>query len=276
MTRAIITAIFLALPAVAQQTLTLMGEGTGMRINGDGINARCAIPNEFSPPASWVGPTSLIFHCRMNDNADNTTITETTGGGGYNGTATRNTSLSTTSGVINTAIYFNGSDYANHGTSNIFNVQAFTICLWIKPVTRNNWACIISKPLAAGWSNPYACWRVALNDAWPPLIRCPVAATGGSTGGEPPQPTLAVGVWQHYAASYDGATCRSYTNGLYYGSNTINKTLATSTQPVVMGTRSSTTPAEYLNGCIDDIRIYSRALTDAEILSIVQAMSEHD
>jgi regulation of enolase protein 1 (concanavalin A-like superfamily) len=73
--------------------------------------------------------------------------------------------------------------------------------------------------------------------------------------------TADLNVWKHVAVSYDGATLRLYVDGVLAGSGT--GTHATNNNQLILG---RWTPAsEYWNGLIDEIRVYSRALTAAEI-----------
>ena len=75
------------------------------------------------------------------------------------------------------------------------------------------------------------------------------------------QTSTDLSVWKHMAMTYDGTTLRFYIGGTLInaavGAHTTNNTA------LLFG---RWTPAsEFWNGLIDEVRIYSRALTQAEI-----------
>jgi hypothetical protein len=71
--------------------------------------------------------------------------------------------------------------------------------------------------------------------------------------------------WTHLATTYDGATLRLYVNGVLSGSELVSGALVTSTGALRLGGNSVW--GEFFQGRIDEVRIYSRALTQGEIVS---------
>jgi hypothetical protein len=70
--------------------------------------------------------------------------------------------------------------------------------------------------------------------------------------------------WTHIAGTYDGTALRLYINGVQVAINTLaSGSITTSTQPLRFGGNSIW--GEFFQGLIDEIRIYNRALTPAEI-----------
>ena len=96
--------------------------------------------------------------------------------------------------------------------------------------------------------------------------RCGLAASGGgwnqlvSVGGPTASP---VGAWTHVALTYDGTMLRLYVNGTEVASRTASGQITASTSPLWIGGNSPF--GEYFAGLIDDVRVYNRALTQAEI-----------
>ena len=80
-------------------------------------------------------------------------------------------------------------------------------------------------------------------------------------------PAVPLGVWTHLAVTYDGTTLRLYVNGVLRSSTAASGGIAASTAPLRIGgnTVFSVPGTEYFAGLIDEVRIYNRALSAAEI-----------
>ena len=76
-------------------------------------------------------------------------------------------------------------------------------------------------------------------------------------------PTLPLNTWSHVAGTYDGLTVRLFVNGLQVGSTAYTGTIGTSTGVLRIGGNSMW--GEFFQGRLDELRIYSRALSAAEI-----------
>ena len=89
----------------------------------------------------------------------------------------------------------------------------------------------------------------------------------GGTFGAPLYGTTALiaNTWAHLAATYDGATMRLYVNGVQVASRTQTGAIATSTNPLQVG--GDSIYGQYFAGRIDEVRIYNRTLSVAEIQS---------
>ncbi|HEY4525594.1 MAG TPA: LamG domain-containing protein, partial [Candidatus Paceibacterota bacterium] len=82
------------------------------------------------------------------------------------------------------------------------------------------------------------------------------------------------GQWQHFAAVYDGtaATKAVYLNGTLTSQVSQSGALNTSNSyPLRIGTYYYASPSNLFSGKIDDVRMYNRALTAAEISAIYSA-----
>ena len=98
----------------------------------------------------------------------------------------------------------------------------------------------------------------------------PLRPSGGATfngavnwvTGTTPNP---VNVWTHVALTYDGATLRLYVNGVQVASQAQAGSIQTPSTPLRIG--GNVPYGEYFQGLIDEVRVYNRALSAAEIQS---------
>jgi serine/threonine protein kinase len=81
------------------------------------------------------------------------------------------------------------------------------------------------------------------------------------------------GRWHHVVATYDGRRMALYFDGALDGSCPASGRLQTNDQPVCIGDNAEQ-PGRYWTGWIDDVRIYSYALNEAEIAALYQAGQE--
>jgi hypothetical protein len=74
---------------------------------------------------------------------------------------------------------------------------------------------------------------------------------------------LGVNVWTHVALTFDGAMLRLYVGGVPVAALAVSGSIAVSSGPLTIG--GNTLDFGHFSGLIDDIRIYNRALSQAEI-----------
>jgi hypothetical protein len=90
----------------------------------------------------------------------------------------------------------------------------------------------------------------------------------GELGGVSSHQDLPLNTWTHLAGTFDGTTYRFYINGTLAGTPTTGTLGPTTTAPLRIGT--SGTCAGF-GGLIDEVHLFNRALTQAEIQTIVNA-----
>ena len=78
-----------------------------------------------------------------------------------------------------------------------------------------------------------------------------------------PAPSSALRRWTHLAVTYDGSAIRTYVNGRLAGTHAQTGPLVTSSQPLHFG--GNAVWPEWFAGRLDEIRIYDRALTPAQL-----------
>jgi chitodextrinase len=129
-----------------------------------------------------------------------------------------------------------------------------TLEAWVRPsVTLSGWRSVVTKDVdryyLMGSSNPQN--RPAAGGTFNTTNQN-VFGTAG----------LAVNTWTHVAATYDRTTIRLYVNGVQVATGAQTAAISTSTSALTIGADSY---GEYFNGLIDEVRVYNRALTVAEI-----------
>jgi Concanavalin A-like lectin/glucanases superfamily len=175
-------------------------------------------------------------------------------GNGNNGTLQGGASW-TTSGRYGNAISFNGTNaYVNvPNSSSLQLTTAMTLEAWINASVRTGvWRDVIYK----GNDNYYLEGDSTSSK--------PV--TGGKNIGDLfGTGALATNTWIHVAGTYDGATVRLYVNGVQVSSRAQTGTMVVSTNALQIG--GDSIYGQYFPGKIDEIRIYNRTLSAAEIQS---------
>lgn len=78
-----------------------------------------------------------------------------------------------------------------------------------------------------------------------------------------------LGTWQHIVGTYDRNTVRLYLNGEEVDSRLYTAPLTVNTNHILIGKSGF---GEYLNGIVDDVRIYNRALSASEVKIIYNAL----
>ena len=134
-----------------------------------------------------------------------------------------------------------------------------TLEAWVKPAApTTGWRVVVFKERTGGLSYDLT----AYNNGGPSAVGINTGGGDIATLGTAP---LAVNAWSHLAATYDGATLKLYVNGVLASSKAATGALVSSTGPLRIGGNSIW--GEYFSGLIDDVRVYDRALTVAEIVA---------
>ena len=130
-----------------------------------------------------------------------------------------------------------------------------TLEAWVFPTTVNSaWRDVIYK----GSDNYYL--EATSSNSGRPAVGGIFNGTYGEAYGTA---NLAANAWTHLAATYDGATLRLYVNGTQVSSSPRSGAIATSGGVLSIG--GDPLYGQYFIGRIDEVRIYSSALTQAQI-----------
>lgn len=197
------------------------------------------------------GHAALVAHWR----GDNTAVDAT--GNGHNGIAT---GVAYVEGVVGDAFSFGGT-----GSKIIVPADTalepanFSVSLWVKSALENRLRLVIDSTHGAGQAG----WALQINSA----NNLSFAHGNGSTF---PEITSAVdfsdGEFHHVAATFDGTVMRLYIDAATPTTLAYTGVPAPSGRDIQIG--SSLPLNRHLEGALDEIRIYNRALSAAEVMSL--------
>ncbi|MGA2092954.1 MAG: LamG-like jellyroll fold domain-containing protein, partial [Sedimentisphaerales bacterium] len=174
-----------------------------------------------------------------------------------------------TTGMSGKALSFDGvNDYVSVSDSTSLDISSeITITAWIKLNNSDQYPIVGKQPsgtAGSGSAGNYYFETSPMNE----LAFFHQTSTGASGSYYYSNSCLTQGVWQHVAVTLGGGQVKFYKDGI------LNKTVTQSgtfgilnDEPVRIGARKD---GLYFYGSIDDVRIYNRALTAAEIASVYQ------
>jgi arabinoxylan arabinofuranohydrolase len=206
-----------------------------------------------------TGPAPALGHQYSFSETNGTTTADSVGGPAWDGTLPNAGTFS--SGQLTLA---SGSQqYVRLPAGIVSTLSNFTIEVWVKLNSTANW----SRIFDFGNSTTTYMFLTPQNGS---TTRLRFAITTGGGGGEQQitGPTaLAAGSWYHIAVSLKGNTGILYVNGVPVGTNTVMtlkpSSLGSTTNNYLARSQFAADP--YLNGVIDEFRIYNVALSPNEI-----------
>ena len=205
----------------------------------------------------------LVGHWTMDGTDTLATITDRSGQGNHGYFIGGATSSAKTIGVLGQALDFDGS--SNHvalGDPSPLNFQgdsALSVTGWVKLDDTQNWPVLIAKQAGADPTGQYAVQVGSGSNNKPSLY----LNTGSWNMTVEANEVLAAGSWYHIAATYDGTNSRIYINGALdnSASSQTGPIDGDEFDPIQIGFANGVR----MNGLIDDLRVYNRTLTAAEV-----------
>jgi prepilin-type N-terminal cleavage/methylation domain-containing protein len=208
----------------------------------------------------------LVGYWPLDDASGN--IAADISGNGY--AAALNGAPSWVAGKIGGALQFNGSNYA--GTSLSWPSSAGSVALWAYPTAYNSWVGPVGWKYAAssggyilideGGNGGTGNWRGVFNPG------------GTSEADVVSSVPIAQNQWTYlvFTWNFSGTTASTalYVNGALIGTATWSGTPSSNIGPFYMGTTGQAVNNDF-TGKVDDVRVYDRALSGAEILQMYNA-----
>ncbi len=166
------------------------------------------------------------------------------------------TSLATPAAALN---FDGGNDYVIGSTSSLLNITGdITLETWVKmDGPRADWVRLMGKGDTG--NRTYGMWISIGNQ-----ILFQGYNAGSSRHDLFSTSALSNGVWYHIAAVRKGSTTAIYINGVLDASGTTSGATSVTADPFTLGYAGYHT---YLNGTLDEVRVWNRALCGAEIAS---------
>ncbi len=145
-----------------------------------------------------------------------------------------------------------------------YDLSVFTVAAWFRTSTSGTQMAIVNKggtgSDTAGQNDNYSLFFQSGN-----TIRGGFEEGSGTDHYATSSTTYADGLWHFALVYYDGSTVNLYVDDMTTpaATHSTSTTPETNAQPVVIG-RNSRTSANFFNGNIDEVRIWNRAMTNAD------------
>lgn len=170
---------------------------------------------------------------------------------------TLNGSPSFVTGKYGKAIELTGSSTKYVDLGNVLNITGnFSVAAWIKPTALGD-VFIYAKDVSGSRGFGFgitSSGEISSEKEGTPLLNSTSAG-------------IPVGLWTHIAQVYDGTNWKQYRNGVEVGS-VAGTAIPSSTASVMIGRRAYVGAEQPFNGLVDDLNVWNRALTAAEVLTI--------
>ncbi len=175
---------------------------------------------------------------------------------GWNGNGT--SGWNTTHAKFGNALVFDGvNDYVNISDSASLDItQAITLEAWFKTDSLGKFHTLISK----GADDAY---NLRVRDT--NVTQFYLNASDGTSINAQSTNTISANTWYHIVGTYDGSTAKLYVNAAEWASASATKTINTNNVSLWIGERTDSWASGWTNGIIDDVKIYSRALSPDEV-----------
>jgi len=185
------------------------------------------------------------------DEGSGTTANDSSGSG-YTGTLT-NTPTWIPGKIGTNALSFSSasSQYVSVGSHTALTTVPYTETAWVNLINTST-----VYPIIGGSAADYYQFRINTGGAPKVIDQVNGNASATSTG------TVTAGVWTLVGFTYDGTNYVFYINGASAGSGTLNSSYLSNSTTQVGG---ATVLSQYMNGYMDDVRIYNRVLSASDM-----------
>jgi hypothetical protein len=226
-------------------------------------SARVTVANTLPPP-----PLDHLALAYAFDETGGTTIADASG----NGNTGALHGAAWAPGENGNGLAFDGAnDYAETPDSPSLDIggAGLTIAFWARINSTGSGVdyVIVGKPwFATTMTSPFYQYGVEYSNGWNKTLDFYFGDASAGLHG-PYRMNVAPGAWAHVAYTYDGSRVRGYLDGVERLSLADASSLVKRGNSLRLGVDGAY--RQFLDGTVDDLRIYSRALTAAEIRSVM-------
>jgi hypothetical protein len=227
-----------------------------------------SIQTLFAQIPSFVPTNGLIGYWPFNENANDVS------GNGNNGTVNGATLTTDRFGNENSAYNFNGTNnFIEVADNNLLDLtNNFTLSAWYFTNNQTQFEqTILGKGRDVGGSGYNLLFNTDNNGVSYNIQIGLNSGTLNTGAGISVNQSNSIG-WHQIVGTYDGVNIKLYIDGVLQFTNTQNITLENSSQNLYFGRELLNLP-RYFNGKLDDIGIWNRALTQAEITAMYNAVT---
>ena len=221
--------------------------------------------------SATVFPTDYVLYLKFDSETGGVTPDET---GTNNGILVGDAAIVNDAGKGRLLTLDGVEDYVEVADSPILDIQnRITLSVWLKlnqlPIAITK---IVVKPTETGLDP----WEVYALDVKRNTGEIRFVLSDGTSyyenGWHSVVSTLPLNQWNHIVGTYDGTTMKLYANGLLVNSKSVNLKIGANDQDLYIGKWLS---GSSINGHIDDVMIFDRALDSSEIQEIYEGQKPH-
>jgi len=261
-----------SLVAATNYTDTGLSAGTTYRykvVAVDSANNMSADSNLLSVTTQNSSPVSAFLMAAWNFNeGTGTTAADFTA----NGNLATLSGASWVTGKYGSGLTFNGgsSSHLSVANSPSLNISGseMTISVWMNPLAPSTSdTVVLGKFWNTGWTDPYFQYGLEMASG-----NRPTFIIGTTTGYRAAVMSSAVtyGQWTHVGVTFNGTQVKFYINGVLTDTQSLTGTITARNNSMHIG--SDQANGQGFKGILDDIRIYNKALSQAEIANDMNAL----
>lgn len=243
----------------------VIGDGTGGSYKmGQGYVSQ--LGDSTPQPSIQLGiqPSGLVARYAMDELTGSTTLSDS-GANGFTANAVGSPTTGV-SGRIGRAVQPSSGNYFQTTATTAFNTGQLTACAWVFHATLATNPTVISR--ANGAVSDDGMWSISFNSGSTPRAQIRL---GGVVNTLPAPSDISNNVWHQLCMTYDGSVNKLFVDGVSVASATYSGNLPAVSSPLTIGARSN--GSTFNVNPIDEVKIFNRALSDAEIMADYRSSS---
>lgn len=217
---------------------------------------------EYNSSASTT-EAGLLAYYPFNGNARDES------GNGNNAVTITATPATDRTGTQNSAYAFDGSQFIAVPSSASLQItgSALTLTAWVHPTAYSSGKSDIVRKLEHAPSIGGYAFGIQPDG----LMHFQAVYSSGMQGLTASAGPVPLNTWSHVAVTYNGSRVRYYLNGVQVSEIARSGQLVGSSAPLAIGKITPSFPGEFFYGRIDEVRIYNRVLSAAEVEGLAVA-----